>query len=402
MLLEQPTEEDSRECAPPNMKLLPLMVAMLYRKPARMVLTMLGVVVAFMLFGLLQGIDTAFSQALQHQKLDRMFVQSRHTRALPYAYRESIQRVAGVNRMTEAAFLPGYYQDARNTVLVIATEPAVWLHSGPDYTIPKSQEDAMAHTRSGAIITDWMARHYGLRVGDQLTVRTQVPTTDGGTDWAFQVVGIMTYPDSTAQLTLILANFAYFDEGRRNDRGTVNRYILQIDDPRHSARIARQIDALFATSNVPTRTESEHEMGQEEIASIGDFRYFSRTIIAAVFFALLMMTSNTMMESVRERTSELAVLKAVGFADRTIFALVLIEAIIPCVAAALIGLILAASVFPFAGSYMGTGLLVGTMILPPTVVLAGVAVAVGAACLSAGVPAWKASRLSVVDALTVR
>lgn len=384
------------------MKSLPLMLSTFRRKPIRVALTMLGVVVAFLLFGLLQGIDTAFEQALKQQRLDRLFVESRFSQPLPLAYRESIQRVPGLAIATIAAFMPGYYQDQKNRMLVIATEPALWLRSRHEYTIPQEQVDAISRTRDGLIISDWLARKYGLKPGDRITVKGRAPKAVGTTDWSFQVVGIMTYPDPTAQIGVVLANYAYYDEARTTNRGSVNRYILQVEDPRQSARIAREIDAQFATSNIPTRTMSEHEQGEAQLATLNDFRFFARTIIVAVFFALLMMTCNTMMESVRERTSELAVLKAIGFTDSRIFGLVLLESILPCVAAALIGLVLATLIFPLAGKQMDIGSLVATMVLPPAVLVSGVVVSVAVACVSAGVPAWKASRLSVVEAFTVR
>jgi putative ABC transport system permease protein len=211
------------------------------------------------------------------------------------------------------------------------------------------------------------------------------------------VVGIMTYFDPTQHLTLFLSNFKYIDEGRVNDRGTANRFLLGISDPRDSTRISRAIDALFATSGVQTRTQSEHEMGELRMAAMGDISFFTRSIISAVFFTLLILTANTMIESVRERTSEFAVLKTLGYTDEAVLGLVIVEAVVLCVTSSLVGLALAAAAFPLTSTYFDT-----TALFPPVVIVAGVSMAACLALLSAVVPGWRALRLKVVDALSRR
>lgn len=378
------------------MKYLALLTAALRRKPARTVLTMLGVVIAFLLFGLLQGVNSAFALTLGRMKLDRLFVDSRFSDPMPVSYRERIAKMPGVTGITEISFLSGYYQDPKNNVLVIATNPASWLGMRPEYTIPQAQIDAAVRMRNGAIITDWMARQHGWKIGDPFTVRSRVTMTNASSDWTFVVAGIMKYTDPAEELTLLLANFAYYDEARRAGRGTVNRFLIRIADPLRGARVSRQIDALFATSGVPTRTQSEQELGQSQAASLGDVQFFTSSIMGAVFFTLLILTGNTMMESVRERTGELAVLKALGYTDEAVLGLVIAEAVMLCVVASLVGLALAALCFPLARYY------VDITALPPMVVVRGVAVAAGVALVSSLIPGWRAVRLSVVDALAGR
>lgn len=379
------------------MKSLPLILGALRRKPARTLLTMFGVVIAFLLFGLLQGVDSAFSAALDRMKLDRLLVDARFSQPLPLSYRAKIENVPGVTRVTEIQFLGGYFRDEKRTLFSIATNPETWLSFRPEYTIPPSQIEAAKRTRNGAIITDWTAREYGLEIGDQFNLRTQMPNVTGGSDWNFVVVGIMTYFDPTQHLTVFLSNYKYIDEGRVNDRGTANRFLLGISDPRDSTRISRAIDALFATSGVQTRTQSEHEMGLLRMAAMGDISFFTRSIISAVFFTLLILTANTMIESVRERTSEFAVLKTLGYTDEAVFGLVIVESIVLCVTSSLVGIALAAAAFPFASTYFDT-----TGLFPPVVIAAGVGMAAGLALISAAVPGWRALRLKVVDALVMR
>lgn len=375
------------------MKCLPLVLASLKRKPVRTVLTMLGVVVAFVLFGMLQGVNASFSATLARTKLDRLFVDSRFGTPLPLSFGARIAEVPGVVRIAENAFLRTYYQDPRQSVNIVATRPAEWLAMRPEYTISQAELDASAQRRNAAIISDWLARLYDWKVGDQFTVRSRPTPTSPSADWTFVVTGIMRYSDPTEELTLMLTNFAYYDEARAVGRGTVNRFLVRIDNPLRGAQISQQIDSLFATSGVPTRTQSEQEMGQAQAASIGDVQFFTHSIMAAVFFTLLIVTGNTMMESVRERRAELAVLKALGFSDTAVLMLVVAESVILCLIAALVGLALAAISFPLASRY------VELTELPMEVVLLGVIVAIGVALVSSVVPAWRVLRLGVADAL---
>ncbi|HEY6926725.1 MAG TPA: FtsX-like permease family protein, partial [Steroidobacteraceae bacterium] len=349
------------------MKSLPLVVAALRRKPLRTLLTMLGVVIAFLLFGLLQGVDSAFELTIERLKLDRVFVDARFSQPLPLAYRDKIARIPGVIRLTPISFLDGYYRDPKNEVLVIATTPEIWLGIRPEFSISKEQIEAVTRTRNGVIIADWLAREDGLKIGDQFTVRTRTGPATPDSDWMFVVVGIMTYSDPSQQMTSVLANFAYYDEGRTNDKGTASRFLVKIDDPRRSAGICREIDRLFATSGVQTRSQTEHEMGQSQIANVGDITFFTHSIVGAVFFTLMILTINTMMESVRERTCEIGVLKAIGFPNRAILMLVIMESTALCVTASILGLFLSAMLFPLARDY------VDHTVIPPIVTLSGVA-----------------------------
>lgn len=380
------------------MKHLPLVWAGLWRKPSRTIFTMLCIVIAFLLFGLLQGVDSAFSLLVKQQKLDRLFVDSRVPgQPLPLSYRAQIERIPGITRITEVAFLPGYYQDPKNGVLAVTTNPAQWLAIRPEWGAQKDQVKAIERTRPGALISNWLAQNNAWKIGDHFTLHSPIPTKSGQPDWTFEVVGILTPPpDASGPVRLLLANFKYYDETHAGPAGTVSRFLLRIDDARHTAGISRQIDALFANSDAPTRTQSEQEMAQSQLASIGDVNFFTRAIMAAMFFTLLILTVNTMIESVRERTSELAVLKTLGFPEYGVLALVACESFLLCASTSLLGLALAAAAFPLARDF------VGTAVLPLDVILIGAACAIGVAFVSALLPGWRAMRLSIVDALAVR
>jgi len=378
------------------MKFLPLIWAGLWRKPARTLLTLLSIVIAFILFGLLQGVDSAFSRIVGLQKLDRMFVDSRYFQPIPYSYKAQIEKLKGVKLITEVAFMGGWYQDQKNGVQVIFTLPQTWLAIRPEWAANKAQIDAVMRTRTGVIVTDWLADKNGWKVGDTFTLKGGMPQKSGSTDWQFNIIGTMHNDEALGEPRMVLANYTYLDETRAGGNGTVSRFLMRIQDADRSAQFARQIDALFANSPVSTRSQSETDQVQQALAQIGDFKFFTRAIMTAVFFALLFLTANTTMESVRERTAELATLKTLGFTDSGVLVLVLAESIALFIVAAAIGLAIAAAIFPFAKNF------VAVTKLPAPVLAIGAVFAVGAALVSAIIPAWRAKRLNIVEALAVR
>ena len=377
------------------MRFLPLIWAGLWRKPARTLLTLLSIVIAFALFGLLQGVDSAFARIIGQQKLDRMFIDSRYQQPLPISYKAQIEKLPGVTKLTEVSFMGGYYQDPKNGIFGIFTIPSMWLAIRPEWTVSKAQIDAAMRTRNGVIISEWLAKKNGWKVGDTFTMKNAQPKKDGATDWTFEVAGIMHSDEAQGDIRFFLANHTYLDETRAYGQGTVTRFLMRIADASRSAQLARRIDTMLATP-VATRTQSEQDQAQSALAQIGDFKFFTRAIMSAVFFALLFLTLNTTMESVRERTSELATLKTIGFTDTQLLALVLAESVTLFLFAAALGLAISAAVFPLAKSILQT------VTLPLPVLMIGAVLALVAAVLSAIVPAWRAKRLNIVEALAVR
>jgi putative ABC transport system permease protein len=200
-----------------------------------------------------------------------------------------------------------------------------------------------------------------------------------------------------------LANYTYMDEARAAERGTVRRFVVRIDDPRRSVEVSRAIDDLFESSPAPTRTLTENEFAQAQLASVGQVSLFARAIIGAVFFAIAFLTGNTILQSVRERTSELGTLKALGFVDAMILLLVISETMLLCLAASVVGLAAAVAFFPMVSAYLpAVSAFVGTARMSGSVIVLGLAFAAALALVSAAFPAWRATRLKVVDALAGR
>jgi putative ABC transport system permease protein len=381
------------------MKFFPLVWSGLWRKKARTIFTLLSIMIAFLLFGLLQGVNAWLNAFGTGSNANRLYVASRvsEIQPLPSAYLHQIEAVPGIRQSTYIAGFTGFYQEKRNTVVAFATDVKTFFALYPDWQVAPEQLAAMRRTRAGAIVAAPIMRAFGWKIGDRVPLRTSVVKQDGSADWVFEIVGIYDVPSAPAEANRILVNYAYFDEARLLERGTAWAFVVAVDDPTRSAQICAAVDALFVNSSYETVTQDEKAYVQGQLRQLGDVSLMANAIVAAVLFTLLFLTGNTMMQSVRERTPELAILKTVGFADRSVTMLVLIESVLLCVLAASVGLAAAAAVFPVTAA-IG----IGGSALPLKVVAFGLAIAVVLALASGLPPAWRARRLVIVEALAGR
>jgi putative ABC transport system permease protein len=378
------------------MKFFPLVWSSLWRKKARTIFTLLSIVIAFLLFGLLQGVNAWLNAFGTGSNANRLYVVSRvsQVQPLPTAYLHRIETVPGIRQSTYIAGISGFYQEKSNNLLALATDVQKFFDLYPDWKIAPEQLAAMGRTRAGAVVAAPLMREFGWKIGDRLPLRTSVMKQDGSADWDFEIVGTYDVPTSPAEANRILVNYAYFDEARRLERGTAWAFVVAVDDPTRSAQVCAAVDALFVNSAHETVTQDEKAYVQGQLRELGDVSLMANAIVAAVLFTLLFLTGNTMMQSVRERTPELAILKTVGFSDRSVTVLVLIESILLCLLAASLGLAAAAVAFPVTAALGIAG-----ATLPIRVVALGLAIAVGLALASGLPPAWRAQRLVIVDAL---
>lgn len=383
------------------MKYLPLIWAGLWRKRVSTVLTMFCVVFAFGLFGLLHGFSAALGGIIDAMSDTRLRTMSRVniTQPLPLAHRARMQTVPGVDEVSYYNFFAGYYQDRRNSIQVGAIDVASFNAIYPDIQIEPQYIDAMLHTRNGALVGEDLAKEQGWKVGDRLPLGSAVWTRkDGAENWDFEIVGSYRSPSGRVPTSELWINYDYFDEARAAANGTVTLYFLKIHDSSSAAAISERIDALFANSTNETQTQSEKDWVRAQIAQIGDIAFFVNAIIASVMCALLFVTGNTMMQSVRARIPELAVLKTYGFSNMAVMGLVLAESVILCVVAAALGIGIAAVISPPIYRQFGAG----GLNLPLAVVAVGIGLAIVFAIVSASLPALRAQRLSIVDALAGR
>jgi putative ABC transport system permease protein len=379
-------------------KFLPLVWAGLWRKRIRTSLTLLSIVTAFLLFGMLQGVIAALNKTLEAAAVDRLTVVSKvsFTEPLPISYLAQLESVPGVTGVAYESWFGTYYQDPKNMVFSFPVDPERYFPIVPELGVSREMMQAMARSRTGALIGVGLAEKYGWKLGDRVPLFSQIWTkADGGSTWEFDIVGIFDASVSNLDSAFYL-NHSYFEEARSFGKGTVGWYVVRLQDPNSAPQMAQTIDARFANSADETKTQTEKEFQQSFIKQQGDISFIVRSILGAVFFTLLFLTGNTMMQSVRERTPELAVLKTLGFTDTGVLLLVLAESLLLCLFAAAVGLGVAAMLFPaFKDVVPATS-------LPGSVLLMGAGVATLLALITGLPPALRAKRLNIVDALAGR
>jgi putative ABC transport system permease protein len=380
-------------------KYLPLIWSGIWRKPARTILIFLQVVIAFALFGMIQGLKTGTETAIANTRADLLLVRPaiRGAAALPRALSESLRKVSGVQYVTFADGLQGTYQKPDQPIFVFAIDAnPVWLTMLPDnMKLQKKDLDALRGSRTGVLVDPHMAKKYGWHVGDKVPLTSATLQSNGSGNWTFDIVGTF-ISSGDGPASYLVANYAYLDEGRVRDKGTVRNFFVAVDDPHQAANISAAIDRSFANSSNITKTASVREVSQQSLQAIGDLDFLIRSIVSAVLVALLFAVSTMLMQTIRERTPEFAVLKTVGFSDRAVFLLVLAEVCSMCIMAALLGLGIAVAVFPLAAN------LAPGLSMPLSVIGVGAIGACLVALASAALPAIRAARLPIIDSLAGR
>jgi putative ABC transport system permease protein len=379
-------------------RFLPLIWSGVWRKPGRSVLIFLQVSVAFALFGVLQGMKTGVDALIGQARADLLLVHGSLSLIdpLPLGLLERIRAVPGVKTVVPVELFGGIYQQPTQQIGIVAIRPDEnWL-SAFTYTVAPEQAAAFHQMRTGTLIRQSLADKYHWKIGERIPLITNTAQRDGSTTWSFEIVGTYTDTDVAGGSDVILIQYDYFDEARLTGKGQVSHFNTAIVDPHQAAAVADAIDRTFANSTNATKTESLRELAQMQLQSIGDLDFLIRAIVSAVLVALFFATTTMLMQSVRERTPELAVLKTLGFADSALFLVIVAEAAFVCVVAAGCGLALALFAFPFAGKF------VPGISMQPEVVVTGLGCGALVALISASVPAIRAARLSIVAALGSR
>jgi putative ABC transport system permease protein len=380
-------------------KYFPLIWSGIWRKPGRTTLIVLQVAVAFALFGVLQGMKSGVDRAVANTRADLLFVAPSESGGapLPLSYLERLKSIPGMKSVAYADGFLGTYQKPNQPVFVLALQPTpLWLTLAPEVfqVFPKDLE-ALQKTRDGALITVDIGKKYGWHIGERIPLTSNTLQKDGSGTWSFQIVG--TFVDhEPGEAGFIVGNYDYLNEARVLNKDTVRNFYAAISDPRRAAEMSDTIDHVFANSSNETTSASFREGAQQQMRSIGDLNFLIRAVTSAVLVALLFSVTTIMMQTIRERTPELAVLKTLGFKDRSVFIMVVGEGLLLCVAAALIGLALATAVFPYTAKF------IPGLAMPLSVVGFGLVGAVFVALITAAPPALRAARLQVVDALAGR
>lgn len=346
--------------------------------------------------------QTAFEAGVESADAKRLITTARYSiiETLPISYLARIERVPGVEAAAHADWFGARYQNESNAFPVFAVDPERYLRMYPEFIVPAAQRAAFARTRTGAIAGKRLADRYGWQIGQKLPISSEIhEKTEGGLNWEFDLVGTLD-ADDPAQLgntDMVLINVAHFDEARKFGKGKTGWYIVRITDANQARTVSAEIDRLFANSPDETKTQPEKEFAIGFAKQIGDVGAMVTRILIAVFFTILLLTGNTMAQSIRERVPELAILKTLGFSNGKVTLLVLAEALVMLTLGAALGMAAATGSMPMLNGKTGgrfPPLFVGAETWVAAAILAfALALAIGLP------PALRTHRLKIVDAL---
>jgi putative ABC transport system permease protein len=382
------------------MKYLPLIWKSLWRRKIRTIFTLACIFIAFVLFGLLMTIRMAFTGGVALAGVDRLVLIHRVSliMPLPISYDARLATVPGVSGVTHSSWFGGIYQDPQNFFAQMAIEPQSYFAIYPEFKLPAEEMKAFLADRQGAVVGRDTATRFGWKIGDRIPIRATIwqPKTGTGSTWEFNIVGIYD-GDRGVDKTNFFFRYDYLDENRRNGQGLVGWYIVKIADPGQSVELAAKFDDMFANSDAETKTTTEKGFVDSFAKQIGDIGAIMIYILGAVLFSMLLVVANTVAQSVRERTSELAVLKTLGFSNVAILALVLFESMF----IALLGgaLVLGAAVLLTQGMASAVAAYMPTFFLPSGDIVIGVWLMLLLGLLAGLVPAIAAMQLRITDAL---
>jgi len=386
------------------MKYLHLIWAALFRSKTRTLLTLLSVVAAFLLFGMLDSVRVAFNSGGNLAGSKRLVVASRLsiTQMLPYSLLSQIEAVPGVKRVAYAAWFGGIYRDPKNFFPNFSVSPN-YFDMYPEYALSAAEKAAFAADRTGAIVGASLAKRNGWKLGDTVPLQATIfPQKDGSNAWPLKIDGIFTIKDAKrrGEENQLWFHWKYFDEANQYVNGRVGWYMVELADINQADRVGQAIDAISANSDHETKTQTEQAFNQAFAKQFADIGLIVTAIMGAVFFTLLLLTGNTMAQAVRERIPELAVLKTIGFSNRSVLWLVLAESMLLVALGGLLGLGIAALIMPGVSAASG-GMIQLPTVLPQTWGL-GLALMLLIGAIVGALPALRAMRLNIVDALAGR
>lgn len=380
-------------------KYLPLLWANLGRKRLRTSLTLASIVVAFLLFGLMQTLRVAMSGSPELAGIDRLITMHKTSfvQSLPLAYLNRIKGVEGVVVASSQDWFGGIYQEDRNQLPAFAVEAATFFEVYSEYALEPEEKQAFLQDRSSAIVGPLVAQRFGWKVGDTIPLRSNIWTRkdDGGNVWPMKIAGI--YEASNGDNQSIYFHYDYLNESRSEIRDMIGWVVVKVRDPARSADIARSIDELFVNSSTETKTSTEKAFIQGFANQMGNIGKLLTFVAAAVFFTMLLVTANTMGQSIRERINEIGVMKTLGFSGAGVTLLILAEAILVTALGGLVGLGLAALASKGIGAAVAQFFPVLGM--PTETWGIGVVLILLLGGLAAALPCAQASRLKIVDAL---
>jgi putative ABC transport system permease protein len=381
------------------MKFIHLVWSNLKRKKLRTGLTLLSILVAFVLFGILSSIKQALAGGISLEGANRLVVRQKVSiiNSLPESYKARMERIQGVDLAVHQTWFGGIYQDPKNFFMQNPVVPEEFLDMHPEFILPPEQKQAWLATRTGAIVGRKTAERFHWKIGDKVPIQSSIWAQTGGSRaWEFDIVGIYSGRDKNTDTTPLFFRYDYFEEARVRGKGEVGWYTIRVKDPSQAAAIAKKVDQEFENSPYETKTEPEGAFVQGWAKQVGNIALIVASILGAVFFTILLVTGNTMSQAVRERTGELGVLKAIGFSNAQVVALVLAESCLVAVLGGVLGLGVA---WLIASSGDPTGGMLPQFFFPRRDLFIGLGLSVALGFVTGIFPALSAMRLRVADAL---
>jgi putative ABC transport system permease protein len=379
------------------MKFLPLLWSGLWRKKVRTIFTLLSVFVAFLLFGLLMTIRGAFSFGVEIAGLDRLILIHKVSliMPLPVSYLPRLNATEGVTMATHNTWFGGVYQDPANFFAQIAMEPEAYMKLYPEYKVSPEHMKAWLADRQGAVVGVDLAKRFGWKVGDRIPIVGTIWQPKQGQVWEFNIAGIYD-GEAGVDKTQFFFRYDYLDENRAGGQGLVGWYIVKINDAAAAQQMGAKFDEMFANSSAETKTTTEKGFVEGFAKQMGDIGAIMIAITIAVLFTMILVAANTMAQSVRERTSEVGVLKTLGFSNIAILALVLSESVLIAVIGGGLGL---AAAWTIVQQGDPTGGMLPIFVLPTRDVAIGAGLIVALGLLAGALPALNAMNLKITDAL---
>ena len=386
------------------MKYLHLIWAALFRSKTRTFLTLFSVITAFFLFGMLDSVRVAFNSGGEVAGANRMITMSRLsiTQMLPYSLDAQIRAVPNVKQAAFAAWFGGIYRDPKNFFANFSVSPN-YLDLYPEFKLPDAQKKAWLADQRGAIVGESLAKRHGWKVGDTIPLQATIfPKKDGSNAWPLKLTGIFEVADDKrkGEENSLVFHWEYFAEANQYTDSRVGWYMVKLDNVDHATRVAKAIDAISQNSDHETKSQTEQAFNQSFAKQFADIGLIVTAIMAAVFFTLLLLTGNTMAQAVRERIPELAVLKTLGFTNGTVLVLVLVESVLLIVLGGVLGMGLASVMIPVvSGASNG---MIALPSIPAQTWALGLSLMVAIGLIVGALPATRAMRLKIVDALAGR
>src|SRR3989442_920277 len=380
------------------MKFIGLVLKSARRSKRRTLLTMLSVAVAVFLFGSLRAILDGFDAVAAASSATRI-VTIRSTSmifTMPVSHTDVIRSTPGVTDVTWANWFGGVYKDPKNFFGQFAVDPESYLRMYPEILLTPEDRTAFLEDRTGCIVGDGLAKKYGFKIGDRMTLQVGIPVY-GSRDFDFTIRGIYRAGSSAVDNQSMMFHWKYADE-RSTPQGQIGWYVSKVSDPDRAVQVANAIDAKFANSPYETKTDTEQAFSAQFASMIGNLNLLLGSVALAVVITTLFVAGNTMAMSVRERTTEIAVMRTLGYPASTIFLLVVGEGLMVAIVGGAIGAGLARLVIN--GEYLGmAGGFIPAFGVSNMNVVVGVGLSGFIGIVAALIPASMASRLKIVDAL---